>query len=155
MTRISKRLFPRFSPVGILLSLILAIANPAPCAGEHLGRLFTTPEHRARLDRQRAHGGPSEKKSEDHAAMLTINGIVTRNDGERSIWINGVVVSEADIGGGLSLRSMAGTPHRLIVKFGDAQPAHAGVGDTIHRATGKTTPLLGDGAISRSGDRRE
>lgn len=53
---------------------------------EELGRLFFTPEQRTQLDYDHARGATSGNN--DHALML--NGIVQKQGGKRTIWINGV-----------------------------------------------------------------
>ena len=62
-----------------------------------LGRLFLTPEQRAALDNARrtkiraeAMVAAAEKKPKiPPAKSVTINGVVSRSDGESTIWVNG------------------------------------------------------------------
>lgn len=72
-----KQLYP-----GILAVLI---AMPAAQA-ETMGRLFYTPQQRAQLDDAYARNAAPGDKS----PILTVNGIVQKNDGTRTVWINGV-----------------------------------------------------------------
>lgn len=71
----------------LCLSLVAASLLLAPCAGAgELGRLFFTPEQRSQLDQQqlqRTDGAGS-------ASVLTVNGIVQKRGGGRTVWINGV-----------------------------------------------------------------
>lgn len=76
----------------LLATLQQAIAAPP------VGRLFLTPEERRQIDlhpdRTDAQGntvGQRNKNDEDH---ITINGMVTRNNGKQTIWINRVPVQE-------------------------------------------------------------
>jgi hypothetical protein len=67
----------------ILLTLILL----APCAGAtEFGRLFFTPEQRAQLDDEYLRNVSTESDS----GVVTVNGIVQRSGGKRTVWINGV-----------------------------------------------------------------
>lgn len=53
---------------------------------DELGRLFFTPEQRVQLDYEYARQAPSD----NYANTLTLNGIVQRHGGKRTVWINGV-----------------------------------------------------------------
>src|SRR5574340_555509 len=64
----------------------LALAAAAGVHAEELGRLFFTPEQRVQLE----HNQPQEGDKPASARSLTINGIVQKHGGERTIWINGV-----------------------------------------------------------------
>jgi hypothetical protein len=68
-----------------LLAGLLLMAAAETCA-EELGRLFFTPEQRAQLEsgQLRDEGNPARARS------LTVNGIVQKHGGERTVWINGV-----------------------------------------------------------------
>ena len=57
---------------------------------ETLGRLFFSPEQRSQLDYNLARKTVSE---EAPASMLTVNGIVQKNGGKRTVWINGAVLN--------------------------------------------------------------
>lgn len=63
----------------------LSIAAPLGHA-EELGRLFFTPQQRAQLEYSQKQNGDSP----NNASVLTVNGIVQRRGGERTVWINGV-----------------------------------------------------------------
>ncbi|MBI5438709.1 MAG: hypothetical protein HY936_07140 [Nitrosomonadales bacterium] len=66
-----------------LAALLLAatIAN-----AEDLGRLFFTPEQRAQLEQ----GKLQHTGSDGGRRALTVNGIVQKHGGPRTVWINGV-----------------------------------------------------------------
>ena len=69
---------------GCLLIGLFALTTSS--GAEELGRLFFTPSQRTQLDSDQAQGTTSEHN--DHALML--NGIVQKQGGKRTIWINGV-----------------------------------------------------------------
>ena len=80
-----------------LLAGLQAAALPQALAGEQdLGRLFTTPQERARLDRywKQARQGEDHYRSgalvtEPAARLLVVNGLLQGSDGRRVVWING------------------------------------------------------------------
>ena len=75
----------------------LALAVPAFADEPPLGRLFLTPEQRAALDNARrnriraeALAAAADKKPKiPPARSVTINGVVSRSDGESTVWVNG------------------------------------------------------------------
>ena len=106
-----------------LPALLLLLATlPVWSQGESLGRLFTTPQQRSALDRERLLG-QSQRSSLDGEASYTFNGEVRRSSGNNTRWINGEPQPAASRSPGV--------------------PA----GDTFHPATGEHESLLGDGTI--------
>ena len=76
-----------------LLALALLALAAAPATATEIGKLFHTPEERARLDRLR--------RGETDAPALVegkahVTGFVRRSDGRNTVWINGVPVTVAD-----------------------------------------------------------
>ena len=57
---------------------------------DNLGRLFFTPEQRTHLDYAYSRNAPAEGNS---SPFLTVNGIVQKNGGPRTVWVNGVAQS--------------------------------------------------------------
>jgi len=55
---------------------------------EDLGRLFFTPEQRAHLEHEHTRNATAEEGPS--SSVLTVNGIVQKHGGERTVWINGV-----------------------------------------------------------------
>ena len=74
-------------PVPFKIGLIayLLIAAP-PTYAKELGRLFFTAEQRAQLEYSQQKNDPAP----GNARSLTVNGIVQKHGGERTVWINGV-----------------------------------------------------------------
>ena len=66
-------------------ALALTTAATGANAAE-LGRLFFTPEQRIQLEA----GHPPEVNTPDNPQSLTVNGIVQKQGGKRTVWINGV-----------------------------------------------------------------
>jgi hypothetical protein len=126
------------------LLIFLALASfPAPASAQELGRLFFTPEHREMLDRQRELDLPERQEIEEEDPPLTVDGVVTRSSGRRTVWINGV----ARDGDEAAVTPDRVHPGRIVVRTADGSSAQASVGDTVNRSTGETTDLLGGGRI--------
>ena len=73
------------APFKIALIAYLLIAAPLTYAKE-LGRLFFTTEQRAQLE----YTQQQNSDTPDNTRSLTVNGIVQKHGGERTVWINGV-----------------------------------------------------------------
>lgn len=63
----------------------LALTAATAVDAEGLGRLFFTPEQRAQLEYSRQ----QDDHASDNPRSLTVNGIVQKHGGERTVWING------------------------------------------------------------------
>ena len=128
------------------LALIGVLAAPS-CAQDAtpaLGRLFFTAEQRQRLDRQRQ---LDAKEAVAADPTLTIDGVVTRSSGKRTVWINGVAQSAAP--GGVAVASpRRDDPAQVVVQAAGAKPVKARVGDSVDRQSGEATDLLGGGSIT-------
>lgn len=64
----------------------LALTAATGANAEELGRLFFTPEQRVQLE----YSQQQSNDSPGNAHSLTVNGIVQKHGGERTVWINGV-----------------------------------------------------------------
>ncbi|MBI2294900.1 MAG: hypothetical protein HYU76_02390 [Betaproteobacteria bacterium] len=94
-----------------LACLLAAITAPAPAA-EPLGRLFFTPAQRGSLDvarTQRARTTVATEKTNEEAVpvpeVITYGGMVRRNDGKTTVWINNRAVHDKEAVGGASMVS--------------------------------------------------
>ena len=130
-----------------LLALIGALGAPVSAQETELGRLFFTPERRQTLDRQRQLN-IQEKQEVAEDPTLTINGVVARSSGKRTVWINGAAQNENERPSGVSVSTTGRDPGQVVVKTDDAPAGKARVGDTVNRNTGLATDLLGGGWIS-------
>lgn len=129
----------------------LAGLCPPAWADEELGRLFFTPERRQSLDRQRQLN-IQEKQEAPADPTLTINGVVTRSSGKRTVWVNGVAQNDNEKPSGVAVTPKRNEPGTVVVHTEEAPNARAKVGDTVNRNSGEATELLGGGHI---GVRRE
>lgn len=133
---------------GWLSALLLIAACPTPAsAEEELGRLFFSPERRQNLDRQRQLN-IQEKQEIPEDPSLTINGVVTRSSGKRTVWINNVSQNENETQSGISIIPNRKEPGKVLVQAADAPAGNAKVGDTVNRTTGEATDLLNGGQIN-------
>jgi hypothetical protein len=127
------------------LALIGVLAAPS-CAQDAtpaLGRLFFSAEQRQMLDRQRR---LDVKEAVAAAPTLTIDGVVTRSSGKRTVWINGVAQSGAP-GDATVVSPQRDDPGQVVVQASGAKPVKARVGDSVDRHSGEAAGLLGGGSI--------
>ena len=134
-----------------LLCAFALVTLLCPTAGaeetsEQLGRLFFTPERRQNLDRLRQLNIQEQQEIPEDTA-LTINGVVTRSSGKRTVWINGVTQNENDMAGSVSVTPNRRDPAKVTVHVSDTPVAKAKVGETVNRDTGEATDLLNGGRI--------
>lgn len=102
----------------ILYCLLLAAATGTNA--EELGRLFFTPEQRAQLE----YGRQQSDDAPDSARSLSVDGVVQRHGGERTVWINGVPQQA----GKSDERAPESVP---VVIPGQSQPTRVKVGQKV------------------------
>ena len=129
----------------MLAALLGQTAGAEETSGQ-LGRLFFTPERRQNLDRLRQLNIQEQQEIPEDTA-LTINGVVTRSSGKRTVWINGVTQNENDMAGSVSVTPNRRDPAKVTVHVSETPLATAKVGDTVDRDTGEATDLLNGGRI--------
>ena len=134
-------------PFAILSALVIANALCAPVIAEEvLGRLFFTPEKRQALDHQRQFN-IQEKQEAPESPTFTIDGVVTRSSGKKTVWVNGNIVGENAASSDVDVVPMRQNPGRVVIQSGDAPTTSAKVGETVQRDTGETADLLNGGRI--------
>ena len=108
-------------PIGlsVFFAAFLLACIPAASA-DTLGRLFFTPEQRMHLDYEYARNAPTEGGS---SPFVTVNGIVQKTGGARTVWVNGVAQS-ADSG-------ERTTGSQSVTIPGKSRPIRLKVGDKI------------------------
>ncbi|MDR2507877.1 MAG: hypothetical protein LBD67_07795 [Candidatus Accumulibacter sp.] len=117
-----------------------------------LGRLFFTPERRQSLDHQRNSGLQGKAVIPGGGLGLSVNGVVVRSSGKRTVWINGHPRDETDKE--IAISASMKTPARITIRSGDMSVSSAKVGNTLFRDTGEVDDLLRDGAVTlkKTGD---
>jgi len=120
----------------VLLMLIL-LAGQSTRAAEPLGRLFFTPAQRDSLDAGKKLKADAGQPAPSGPRMTTLNGVVTRSDGESTVWVNGRAVGR---NGTPSVKASASTsdPAAAEIDLRDARnPVRLKVGQRFDRSTGK------------------
>ena len=138
---------PNHSMRSLRLALVAFVfAMPSATSAEELGRLFFTPERRQQLDHQRQFNLEEQREAPDDPT-LTINGVVTRSSGKRTVWVNGIMQNETDFSNKAWVAPLRKDPGRVIIQPDSSPDTKARVGDTVNRDTGKSTDLLNGGLI--------
>jgi hypothetical protein len=131
------------------------LAAALPTSAQELDRLFFTAEHRRTLDRLRQFGPPEPEpdpeperndKIPSEDPTLTIDGVVMRSGGKRTVWINGIARDDLDAAD-VAVTPNRANPGQVVVHSANGPDTPASVGDTVNRNTGETTGLLGGGRI--------
>jgi len=134
-----------------IAALSLQLSEAAHAQDETLGRLFFTPAQRAALDANIRSASKETRPAPAPPPSVTVNGVVTRSDGERTVWIDGHAYHRNDTGD-IQIRvepedpavvelTVQGAPRRQSVR----------VGQRLDPATGQTreafeTPQRGSGS---------
>ena len=118
----------------ILMVMVAIMPWCASNSAETLGRLFFTPAQRSTLDAGKQLATPRKAApSGPRAAML--NGVVTRSDGESTIWVNGHSVSRS---GSPNASASHSDPAAARVELqGAGGRVKLKVGQRFDRSTGK------------------
>jgi hypothetical protein len=102
MPVLGNRALPRRIAAGVAL---IVISSQAVSQGkiDELGRLFTDPEQREKLEAVR-HGAYDEAAdNEKIVSTVTVNGVMMRRDGESVVWINGKSTLEGELAKGVNV----------------------------------------------------
>ncbi|MEX0959678.1 MAG: hypothetical protein WDZ63_10370 [Burkholderiales bacterium] len=149
----------RMSSLAVSLVLVLGVTGQAIAAEEGLGRLFFTPKQRAALDA----GAPISRPAPKPAAAATaprrpapppaprelrLGGVVTRSDGERTVWIDGKPYHRDQPDDVRIIIDMADPATVRVQPRGTQSPIEVRVGQTLDRRTGTVrepyAPVDGD-----------
>jgi hypothetical protein len=136
--------------ITLLLLLSGLSCSSAVFAAEPLGRLFFSPAQRNALDAGKKITAPRATRAPAAPRgprEITLNGVVTRSDGEYTVWVNGRAVGK---GGppGVSATPSANHPSAARVNLrGTNNPVELRVGQQLKRSTGKIVepyePIVG------------
>jgi hypothetical protein len=108
-------------------------------AAEPLGRLFFTPSQRAALDAGKQVAKPRTVRAVAPRGprAVTLNGVVTRSDGESAVWINGHEAGGKTVSG-VRASASATDPTAAQLRVGGAQRSvQLRVGQQLDRVSGK------------------
>ena len=120
--------------------LMLALLAPSLQAAEPLGRLFFTPAQRNTLDAGKQLDVPKKAGPTVRGPRtVTVNGIVTRSDGESTVWVNGRAL-DGRPAPGVSATASGTDPAAARVKVrGARNTVQMRVGQRLQRSTGRIT----------------
>jgi hypothetical protein len=79
---------------------------------------------------------------------MTLNGVVTRSSGKRTVWINGQAQHDGAAPSGVIATTGPRSPGRAVLSSGEETPTQLEVGETVNRATHEKTDGLGGGQVS-------
>ncbi len=120
--------------------LLLSGSSTVLAQDEALGRLFYTPGQRAALDAN-IRTTNKAKKIVPLPPSVTFNGVVTRSDGERTVWIDGRAYHRAE-SGDVQVITQPTNPAKAEIKIqGVRRRMPVRVGQRLDPATGKTYEL--------------
>ena len=121
---------------GFHILMVLAAMLPwcASNSAETLGRLFFTPAQRSTLDAGKQLATP-RKATPSGPRAATLNGVVTRSDGESTVWVNGHSVTRT---GSPNASASHSDPAAARVELqGAGGRVKLKVGQRFDRSTGK------------------
>jgi hypothetical protein len=127
--------------------LLVLLASQSTQAAESLGRLFFTPAQRNSLDAGKKLKAVAGQPAPSGPQMTTLNGVVTRSDGESTVWVNGRAVGR---NGTPSVKASASTsdPAAARINLRDARnPIRLKVGQRFDRSTGKVKESYESGTV--------
>lgn len=104
------------------IAMILALAAAAQAEG--IGRLFYTPEQRVVLDNARGHKVKIEveAQSEEPAPdIVSLNGVVKRDDGHTTVWLNNRAVSDYRTTGGVTIHPQGSASDPVLFTIPQAE----------------------------------
>ena len=113
------------------------VFHAALAQDETLGRLFYTAKERASLDANVRSSSAQAKKPIPIPPSMTLNGVVTRSDGEQTVWIDGRAYHRTE-SGGLQVTTRSNDPGVVEIKVpGVPNRRSVRVGQRLDPATGE------------------
>jgi hypothetical protein len=104
------------------IAMILALAGTAKA--DSIGRLFFTPEQRVVLDNARGQKVKIEveAQSEEPAPdIVSLNGVVKRDDGHTTVWLNNRAVSDHRTTGGVTIHPQGSASDPVLFTIPQAE----------------------------------
>ncbi len=125
----------------IVLLGVFPVFHAALAQEEPLGRLFYTARQRAALDANIRSASERAKKPIPIPPSVTLNGVVTRSDGEQTVWIDGRAYHRNE-SGALQAITRSGDPAVVEIKVpGVPNRRSVRVGQQLDPVTGETYEL--------------
>lgn len=117
------------------------LARESPTGALLPGRLFFTPERRQLLNRLRERNSLESRIKLEPETIVTLNGVVQRSTGKRTVWVNGLPLTEGQELTDLQIRRVQGNRVQLLP--GNAPLTELKVGQTLERGSGYKQDMLG------------
>ena len=119
-----------------------ALASEAPAQpGERLNTLFYSPAERIAMTRARQEQGPAQAQSTPISNQMTVNGVVKRQGGNSTAWVNGQAIKD---GQPAPPANRVTTTERGVVL--DGRPVR--VGEALDLSTLERTDIVAPGAVT-------
>lgn len=146
-----------------ILAVFLLLLPPLGMAAEQtMGRLFFTPEQRARMNvaRQQERSikieADTQRDNEPPAANITLNGVITRSDGKTTVWINNKEQSGEKAGVGIALPGRGKPVGQVSVITSEARRAvPLKVGQSVDVTSGKVEEAYRRSPLRLQPDKKE
>jgi hypothetical protein len=104
----------------LCVALILALATYSHA--ESIGRLFFTPEQRLLLDNARRQKVKVEEQTVEPAPeIVSLNGMVKRDDGHTTVWLNNRAVSDRKTTGGVTIHPQGSASDPVLFTIPQAE----------------------------------
>jgi len=125
-----------------LLAVATFLSTQAALAQDNaLGRLFYTPNQRAALNANIRSVTKTPKQRTPIPRSVTLSGVVTRSDGERTVWVDGRAYHRGNPEG-VRVITNSGDPALAELKVrGVRKRVPVRVGQQLNPASGKTSEL--------------
>jgi hypothetical protein len=133
--------------IGSFLVGLFTLLPSLGTAEQAMGRLFLTPEQRARMDVARRQERNISFDLEQEArvsppAHLVLNGVVTRSDGKTTLWINNKVQGGEQMGLDIAVPGRGKAMGQVSVTPPDARrPVALRVGQSIDLGSGRVDEI--------------
>lgn len=123
--------------------LFLLITITDAMAAPPVERLFLTPEDRRQIELHPERTDPSERgkigNSNGEEDKITVNGLVIRNNGKRTVWVNKQAIQEGQTGVAATPLSISKDPTINLALPGQALPLKMKPGQSFDQITGTIT----------------
>lgn len=148
---------PTLNQLLVMLVVVMGLFHGPQLQAADLGRLFTTTAERQLLDKLRRENRPlidNMGAAEKEKAMV-YNGIVTRSNGDRQIWINGKAVNGRKGPDGVRIHKGPDQNHHVILSVpGKHNAVRVKPGQSWSLGSGKVTdfrsnPSGGSGSAAK------
>ena len=133
----------KYDSTKILAVFLIMLPSLAMAAEQTMGRLFFTPEQRARMDLARQQERSikietEQQENEPPAANITLNGVITRSDGKSTVWINNKEQIGDKAGSGIAVPGRGKPAGQISVIASDAKRSvPLKVGQSIDMSSGQ------------------